>query len=149
MWIYSTYFGDGKMCYFALTSKMGRCWDMLELSPSRIPFIESSHKWTGIIFIIYNYKLGMWICSHPTIDVNSQSNFYDVLTLYHRRLYPELHLILIPENLKTTYSEHILHIVPSLHCCHRLHHIETNIGVGTTGTNTGSNTAGGSRVIGR
>ena len=64
------------------------CWNMLESTPARIPLIESSHKWTRILFIISNYKIGIWIFSQPRIDVNLQSNLYDVLTLDHTRLFP-------------------------------------------------------------
>ena len=99
--------------YLPLTSKTGWCWNLLESSPARIPLIELSHKWTWILFIILNSKAEIWICSHPTIYANSQSNFYDVLTLYHTILCTELCGLWIPSNPQTTYSEHILHIIPS------------------------------------
>ena len=79
-------------------------WNMLESTPARINLIESSHIWTRIIFIISNSKLGIWLCSNPIIDLNSQSNLYDVLTLDHTRIFPT--------NIQTTHSEHILHLVP-------------------------------------
>ena len=41
-----------------LTSKTGGCWNLLESSPDRIPFIELSQKWARILFIILNSKLG-------------------------------------------------------------------------------------------
>ena len=53
---------------------------MLESTPARILLIKSSHKWTQMLFIISNSNLGIWICSQPRIDLNSQFNFYDVLT---------------------------------------------------------------------
>ena len=56
------------------------CWNLLESTPDMIPLIKFSHKWTQMLFIISNYTLGIWICSQPRIDLNSQSNFYDVLT---------------------------------------------------------------------
>ena len=55
-------------------------WNMLEPTPARIPLIKSSHKWARILFIILNSKLGIWLCSQPRIDLNSQSKFYDILT---------------------------------------------------------------------
>ena len=79
------------------------CWNMLESTPARIPLIKSSHKWTRILFIISNYKLGIWICSQPRIDINSQSNFYDVLTRPYKYLSNTLY--------KTTCTEFILHLV--------------------------------------
>ena len=39
----------------SLTLNMGRCWNLLESSPSRITLIELSHKLTRILFIILNY----------------------------------------------------------------------------------------------
>ena len=63
-----------------LTSKTGGCWSLLKSTPARIPLIKSSHKWTQILFIISNSKLGIWLFSQPRIDLNSQYNFYDVLT---------------------------------------------------------------------
>ena len=68
-----------------------------------IPLIESSRKWTKILFIISNYNIGIWIFSQPRIYVNSQSNLYYVITLYHTRTFQP--------NLQTTYSKHILHII--------------------------------------
>ena len=50
---------------FSLTSKMGRCWNLLESSPARIPLIYLSHKWTRILFNISNSKLGIWLFSQP------------------------------------------------------------------------------------
>ena len=66
-----------------LTSKTGGCWNLLESTPARIPLIKSSHKWTWILFIISSSKLRIWIFRQPRIDINSQSNFYDVLKLDH------------------------------------------------------------------
>ena len=63
-----------------------RCWDMLESTPARIPLIKSSHKWTQILFIISNSKLGICIYSQTRIDLNSQSNLYDALKIDHTRL---------------------------------------------------------------
>ena len=71
---------------FPLTLKTGGCWNLLESTPARIPLIKSSHKWTQMLFIISNYKLGIWIFSQPRIDLNSQSNFYDVLTRPYKYL---------------------------------------------------------------
>ena len=65
---------------FPLTSKTRGFWNLLESTPARIPLIKLSHKWTQMIFIISNSKLGIWLCSHPRIDINSQSKIYDVLT---------------------------------------------------------------------
>ena len=62
------------------------CWNMLESTTARIPLIKSSHKWTRMLFIISNPKLGIWLCSQPRIDLNSQSNFYDVLTRPYKYL---------------------------------------------------------------
>ena len=74
--------------YCPHTSKMGRCSNLLESTPARIPLIESSQKWNGLLFIISNSKLGIWICSQSRRDVNAQSNLYDVMTLYYTRLFP-------------------------------------------------------------
>ena len=86
-----------------LTSKRGVCWNLLESTPARIPLIKSSHKWTRMLFIILNSKLGIWIFSHPRIDLNSQSNFNDVLTRPYKYFSNTLY--------KTTCMEHNLHLV--------------------------------------
>ena len=69
-----------------LTWKTGGCWNLLESTPARIPLINSSQKWAQMLFIISNSKLGIWFCSQPRIDLNSQSNFYDVLTRPYKYL---------------------------------------------------------------
>ena len=51
------------------------CRNLLESYPYSTSFIESSHKWTQILFIISNSKLGIWIYGQPPIDVNSQYIF--------------------------------------------------------------------------
>ena len=107
---------------FPLTLKKVICWDLLESYPARITFIDSSHKWNQILFIILYSKLGICIFSHCTIDVNSQSNFYGVKTLYHTRLFPELHLLWIPDTLQTTYLENIIDLVPPLSSILVLHY---------------------------
>ena len=71
-----------------LTSKTGGCRNLLKSTPSRIPLIESNHKWTRVLFIISNSKLGIWICSQPRININPQSKWYDVLTLYQTIIFP-------------------------------------------------------------
>ena len=83
-----------------LTSKTGGCWNLLESTPAGIPLIKSSHKWTRMLFIISKSKLGIWICSQPRIDLNSQSNFYDVLT----RPYKYLSNILYNNNIQSIQS---------------------------------------------
>ena len=65
---------------YPLTSKRGVYWNLLESTPARIALIKLSHKWTRMLFIISNSKLGIRLCSQPRIDLNSKSNFYDVLT---------------------------------------------------------------------
>ena len=42
---------------FPITSKTGECWNLLESSPSIIPLIGLSHKWTQILFIISNLQI--------------------------------------------------------------------------------------------
>ena len=69
-----------------LTSMTGGCWNLLESIPDRIPLIKSSQKWNRVLFIILNSKLGIWLCSQPRIYLNSQYNFYDVLTRPYRYL---------------------------------------------------------------
>ena len=64
---------------FPLTLNKGGYWILLESTPARIPLIKSSHKWTRMLFIISNFKIGIWICSQPIIDLNSLSNFNDVM----------------------------------------------------------------------
>ena len=68
------------------TSGDTSCWNLLESTPARIPLIKSSHKWTRMLFLISNSKLGFRLCSQPGIDLNSQSNFYDVLTRPYKYL---------------------------------------------------------------
>ena len=87
-----------------LTLKKEECWNLLESTSTWTPLFESSKKWIRILFIISNSKLGIWICSHPRIYLNSQPNLYDFLTLDHTRLFQT--------NKQTTYLEHILHLVP-------------------------------------
>ena len=41
-------------------------------------------------------KLGIWLCSQPIIDLNSQSNFYDVLTSPYKYL--------VQHNINTLYK---------------------------------------------
>ena len=72
----------------------------------RIPLIKSSHKLTRILFIISNSKLGIWLCSQPRIDLNSQSNFYDVLT----RPYKYLSNTLPTLSTRTTCTQDNLHV---------------------------------------
>ena len=66
---------------FPLALKIGKCFNLSESTPYKILLIELSQKSTQILFIISNYKLVIWICSQSRIDVNSQSNLYDILTL--------------------------------------------------------------------
>ena len=96
-------------------SRLVTCWNLMESYPSRITLIGLSHKWTRILLTISNTKLERWIFSQTTIYVNSQFNFYGVITLEHTRLCPGLHLIWSPATLQITYSEHIIYIVPSVH----------------------------------
>ena len=63
--------------------------------------IRSSHKLTRILFIILNSKLRIWLCSQPRIDLNSQSNFYDVITRPYTYLVQ--HTIQQKHALKTIY----------------------------------------------
>ena len=91
---------------FPLTLKTGRCWNLLESTPARIPLIKSSHKWTRMLFITQNSKLGIWLCSQPRIDLNSQSNFYNVLTGPYRYLLQHT----INKLYKTTCTEHNLYV---------------------------------------
>ena len=85
-----------------LTSKMGGCWNLLGSTPARIPLINPIHKCTRILFIISNTKLGIWICSQPRIDLNSQSNFYDDLTIPYKDLSNTIY--------KTTCTQDNLHV---------------------------------------
>ena len=85
-----------------LTLKAGGCWNLLGSTTSRIPLIKSSHKWTRMLFIISNPKIGIWLCIQPRIDLNSQSNFYYVLTRPYKYLSNTLY--------KTTYTEHNLYV---------------------------------------
>ena len=43
-------------------------------------------KMDSNIICDFKLKLGIWNRSQPRIDVNSQSNLYNVLTLYHTRI---------------------------------------------------------------
>ena len=53
--------------------------------------------------IISNSKLGIWLCSQSRIDINSQSNFYYVLTRPYKYLSNTLY--------KTTCKEYILQLL--------------------------------------
>ena len=80
------------------------CCNLLELSPVRIHLIDLSHKWNQILFIISNSKLGIWLCSQPRIDLNSQSNFYYVLTRPYKYLSNTLSTLSTKQHaLKTIY----------------------------------------------
>ena len=76
---------------------------MLESTPARVSLIKLGHKWTQILFIILNYTIGIWLCSQPRIYLNSQSKFYDVLTLEHTTTFPTQST---QKNMK-----HLLHLV--------------------------------------
>ena len=105
--MYSDYISLLLLCVDCpLTLKTGGCWNMMESTPDRIPLIKSSHKWTQMPFIILNSKLGIWLCSQPIIDLNSQSNIYDVLT----RPYKYLVQHTINTLYKTTCTEDHLHV---------------------------------------
>ena len=73
--------------------------------------IELSQKWSQMLFIISNSKLGIWIYSQPVIYLKSQSIVFYVLILYHTSLCPELFLLWIFSNIQTIYSEHIIYLV--------------------------------------
>ena len=84
---YSDYISLLILCgNFPLTYNTGGYWNLLESTPARIPLIKSSHKCTWMLFIIPNSKIGIWLCSQPIIDINSQSNFNDVLTRPYKYL---------------------------------------------------------------
>ena len=76
--------------------------NLLESTPARIPLTQSNNKCTQMLFIISDFKLGIWICSQPIIDLNSQSNFYDVLTRPYKYLSNTLY--------KTTCTQYNLHV---------------------------------------
>ena len=86
----------------SLTSKTRGRWNLLESTPARIPLIKSNNKWTRMLFIISNYKLGIWICSQPRIYLNSQSNFYNDLNRPYKYLSRTLY--------KTTCTQDNLHV---------------------------------------
>ena len=89
-----------------------QCWNLLESTPAMIPLIKSIHKWTRILFIISNSKLGIWLCSQPRIDLNSQSNFYDVLTRTYKYLFQHT----INTLYKTTCTQDNLHVSFTIVC---------------------------------
>ena len=91
---------------FQLNSKRGVCWNMLKSTPDKIPLIKPRHKWTQMLLIISNSKLEIWLCIQPRIDLNSQSNFYDVLT----RPYKYLVQHTINTLYKTTCTQDNLHV---------------------------------------
>ena len=74
----------------------------MESTPARIPLIKSSHKWTRILFIISNSKLGIWLFSQPRVDLNLQSNSYNVLASTYKYFSNTLY--------KTTCTENNLHV---------------------------------------
>ena len=89
---------------FSLTSKGGGCWNLLESTPANIPFIKSSHKWTQILFIISNSKLGIWLCSQPRLHLNSETQFlWCSNTSSNKYLSNSIY--------KSTYTKHIIHLV--------------------------------------
>ena len=89
-----------------LALKTGGCWNLLEPISDRIPLIKLSHKWTRMLFIISNPKLRIWLCNQPRIYLNSQSNFYDVLT----RPYKYLSNTLPTLSTRTTCTQYNLHV---------------------------------------
>ena len=72
----------------------------------RINYIQDYLDWVesqmdlSNIFIISNSKLGIWLCSQPRIDVNSHSNFNDIIIIYYTIICPELCLLWILANIK-------------------------------------------------
>ena len=114
-----------------LTSNTGRCWNLLESTPSRITLIKSIHKRTRSLFIISNSKHGIWIFSQPRIYPNSRSNLYDVLTIDHKRIFPNKCTKQQTQNiLKTKYHHYIIwfaiyHIYIIVAC---LWHVDEEIG---------------------
>ena len=60
-----------------------------------------------MLFIISNFKVGIWLCIQPRIDLNSQYNFYDVLTLYHTRIFPTQSTTLHTNNTFYIYFHHV------------------------------------------
>ena len=59
-----------------------------------------------MLFNISNSKLGIWLCSQPIIDLNSQSNFYDVLTRPYKYLSNNLSTL----STTTTCTQHNLYV---------------------------------------
>ena len=61
--------------------------------------VESSHTRNWLLIRleipISNSKLGIWICSQTKIYLNSQYEFYDVLTLACKTICPDLHILWI------------------------------------------------------
>ena len=113
---YLDYISRFLVCHnFPITSKTVVFWNILESSPARTFLIEYSHKWNQILFFISNTKLRIWLSRKPKIYVNSQSNFYDYLTLDHTNLCPEINIIWSPSDIKTTYPAQIIYISYSRH----------------------------------
>ena len=87
--------------------------DWIKSTQARIPFpAQYRTKFEILLGEVFQYtsdsKLGIWICSQARIDLNSQSKFYDVLTLYHTST--------CTAQSTKKYTELILHLVSS----HRL-----------------------------
>ena len=80
---------------------------------------KSSHKWNRILFIISNSKLGIWLYSQPIIDLNSQSNFYDVLTRPYKYLSNTLPK-LSTRTICTQYNPHVSFTISTLNSIHVL-----------------------------
>ena len=92
-------------------SRSSLCWNLLESTQARITLIKSIHKWTQMLFIISNSKIGIWLCSQPRIDLNSQSNFYDVLTRPYKYLVQQTIKTLYKKNMHSTQSTCYFHQV--------------------------------------
>ena len=94
---------------------------MLESTSARIPLIKPSHKWTRMLFIISNSKLGIWLCSQPRIDLKLQYNFYDILTRPYKYLSNTISTLSIKQHaLKTIYMLVSPHCAPAARRVHAI-----------------------------
>ena len=85
------YFTSSGIWQFSIYFEEGRMLESVGIKFNQITLIKSSHKWTQIISMISNSKLGIWICSLPRIYLNSQPNLYGDLTIDHTRLFQPIY----------------------------------------------------------
>ena len=114
--IYVPYLG-----YSLLLNACGNCrltlktlgfWNLLESSPSRIPSIKCSQKIDSNPIYYFIFQTWEMDFRHSKIDLNTtRMLWYSNCITYKPST--KIELLWNPDNIKTTYSEYIPHLVPS------------------------------------